>query len=381
MCSSRWEIPASLLRSSTEPVAIQKPSATERTPGTRSVTTRTPESSVVMRCSGCDTRGSASIAVTPVARASRATAAAVGALAAVARPSPMVAAAVARSATASAAGCTGTSTDAGELRDGLAGDVRVVRQAQADATALAVHLDHPHVDLIALVEHILDALHALAGRDVGDVQQPIGALRQLDERSEGRRLHDLADVLVADLDLLHHHPHALDERVAELAVGGVDEHLTVVVDVDLGFELLGEAPDRFAALADQQADLRGIDLDRLDAWRELAELLGRRADHVGHLAEDERARLFGLRQRVTQDVERDAGDLDVHLQRGDSALGAGDLEVHVAEVVLDAGDIGEDDVVVTLLDEPHRDSRDRPLHRHAPVPHRQRAPPDPGHPP
>ena len=36
---------------STEPVAIQKPSATERTLGTRSVTTRTPESSVVIRCS------------------------------------------------------------------------------------------------------------------------------------------------------------------------------------------------------------------------------------------------------------------------------------------------------------------------------------------
>ena len=89
---------------------------------------------------------------------------------------------------------------------------------------------------------------------------------------------------------------ALDERVAELAVGRVDQHLAVVVDVDLGLELLGEAADRFAALADQQADLRRVDLDRLDARRELAELLARRLDDVGHLAEDERARLFGLRR-------------------------------------------------------------------------------------
>ena len=40
-------------------------------------------------------------------------------------------------------------------------------------------------------------------------------------------------------------------------------------------------------------------------------------------------------------------------------LGAGDLEVHVAEVVLDAGDVGEDGVVVALLDEAHRDAGDR----------------------
>ena len=39
--------------------------------------------------------------------------------------------------------------------------------------------------------------------------------------------------------------------------------------------------------------------------------------------------------------------------------GAGDLEVHVAEVVLDAGDVGEDDVVVALLDQAHRDAGDR----------------------
>ena len=38
----------------------------------------------------------------------------------------------------------------------------------------------------------------------------------------------------------------------------------------------------------------------------------------------------------------DAGDLDVHLERGDALAGAGDLEVHVALVVFHAGDVGED---------------------------------------
>ena len=40
-------------------------------------------------------------------------------------------------------------------------------------------------------------------------------------------------------------------------------------------------------------------------------------------------------------------------------LGAGDLEVHVAEVVLGALDVGEDDVVVAFLHQAHRDAADR----------------------
>ena len=95
------------------------------------------------------------------------------------------------------------------------------------------------------------------------------------------------------------------------------------------------------------------------ARRVLGELLARAVDRLGHLAEDELAALVGLLERVAEDLEGDAGDLDVHLQGGDPLRGAGDLEVHVAEVVLDAGDVGEDDVVVALLDQAHRDAGDR----------------------
>ena len=43
-------MPACSAVSTAEPVAIQKPSAAERTPAMRSVTTLTPEGSVVIRC-------------------------------------------------------------------------------------------------------------------------------------------------------------------------------------------------------------------------------------------------------------------------------------------------------------------------------------------
>src|SRR5436190_14290905 len=301
------------------------------------------------------------------------------------RPAPGAAGAVARAAGAAAVAAaalalaaratraTAVAADRRQLLAGLADDLGVVGETQADAAALAVDLDHTDADLVALVEDVLDRVDALPRGHVGDVQQAVGALGQLDERAERRGLDDLGvRELVADLDVLEHRRDPVGELLAELAVGGVHEHLAVVVHVDLGLELLRQAADRLAALADQHADLRRVDLQGDDARRVGAELRARRVDDLGHLPEDVQAGVLGLRQRVTQDVEGHARDLDVHLQGGDAVRGAGDLEVHVAEVVLDAGDVGEDGVVVALLDQAHRDARDRRLDRNARVHQRQR---------
>src|SRR4051812_19203594 len=297
-----------------------------------------------------------------------------GAAAAAARATVAVAAAARAAVTVApgAAAVAAPAADRGELLLGLAGDVRVVGEAQADAAALAVDLDHAHGDLVALVEHLLDRRRALARGDVRDVQQAVGALGELDERAERGRLDDLAGVRVADLDLLGHRADPLGERVAQLAAARVDQDLALVVDVDLGLELVLQGTDRLAALADEQADLVRVGLDGEGPRRVGRELGPRLGDRVAHLAEDRQARVLRLRQRVAQDLEGHAGDLDVHLEGGDAVLGAGDLEVHVAEVVLDAGDVGEDGVVVALLDEPHRDARDRLADRHAGVHQGQR---------
>ena len=77
--------------------------------------------------------------------------------------------------------------------------------------------------------------------------------------------------------------------------------------------------------------------------------------------------LLGPRQGVAHDVERDTGDLDVHLQSGDALVGAGHLEVHVAQVVFHPGDVGEHHVVVALFDETHGDAGHRAGDRHAGV--------------
>src|SRR5437660_1636950 len=82
-----------------------------------------------------------------------------------------------------------------ELLYGLARDLGIIGEAQSDAPTLAVDLDHAHGDLIVAAEHGLHAVHALSRTDVGDVQQPIGALGELDEGSERGRLDHLAHEL------------------------------------------------------------------------------------------------------------------------------------------------------------------------------------------
>jgi hypothetical protein len=83
------------------------------------------------------------------------------------------------------------------------------------------------------------------------------------------------------------------------------------------------------------------------------------------------AALARLRQRDRHDFLRDALDLDVHLQRGDAAIGAGHLEVHVAEVILVAEDVGQHREAVAFLDEAHRDAGDVRLRGHTGVHQRE----------
>ena len=83
------------------------------------------------------------------------------------------------------------------------------------------------------------------------------------------------------------------------------------------------------------------------------------------------AGVLGLLERGGQHRGGDAVELGVELERGDELLGAGDLEVHVAEGVLGTEDVGEGDVVrlaVDLLgDQAHGDTGDGGLERHTGV--------------
>ena len=104
-----------------------------------------------------------------------------------------------------------------------------------------------------------------------------------------------------------------------------------------------------------------------------------RGDRLLHDAEDMEPAALGLGQGLLEDLRGDAGDLDVHLEAGDAPRRAGHLEVHVAEMVLVAEDVGEDGVALALGDEAHRDAGDGHLEGHARLEEREGPGADRGH--
>ena len=319
MCSTRCDRPASGSSSAAEPVPIQKP---ERD-GSHGVHALRDDpharvelgQAVLRRASATRARGRARAAAVPrAARAARRRARSRGRrrAAAVAPRSPR--SRRARAAAVAAAACRRPRAPRRTCRrsPGPRPGAGRCGRARGRPRPRGRWISSP---LLRTSSTVVDAL---AGRDVGDVQQAVGALGELDEGAERRRLDDLAGELVADLDLLGHRPDALGQRLAQLAVGRVDEDLALVVDVDLRLELVGEAADRLAALADEQADLVRVDLDRDDARRVRRELLARRVDDLAPSGRGCPAAPPGLGERVAQDVERHARDLDVHLEGGDA---------------------------------------------------------------
>src|SRR5262249_15268766 len=146
-----------------------------------------------------------------------------------------------------------------------------------------------------------------------------------------------------------------DGRLDRFGVGRCDLHGAVVLDIDLGPGLFDDFADDLAAGADDVADLVGRDGDLNDARRVGAHAFARRVQRLVHFTEDVHAPGVRAVERHLHDFLGDAGDLDVHLQRGDALFGAGHLEVHVAEVVFIAEDVGQHFETVILEDEAHGD--------------------------
>ena len=181
---------------------IQNPSDTDRTEDISSVTIRTPDGRVVSRwsCATVRARGglvprAVRVAVAHAAASPRVTiaaavtpiAAAIAAVAAVAAAGAVTWTAITSAVAAVAAAVTiavaprragVAAADGRQLLDGLAHDLGVIGQSQADSATLAVDLDDADVDLVALVELLLDRRDPAARGDVRDVQQAVRALRR-----------------------------------------------------------------------------------------------------------------------------------------------------------------------------------------------------------
>src|SRR5689334_19350248 len=300
-CSRKCEAPERDGDSSRDPTPTHTPMEADRTPGSASVTTRSPPGSTVRRTSAPPSCSDRRVWVVP--------------------------------------GFCCAADDA-KLLGGL---VRIVGLVAAlddrDQRQLAAVVDLADLDLDLLADRddVLDVLDPLAAgqrAQLADVQQAVLAREQRDERTEVRRLDDGAEVALADLG--HRRVRdAVDDRAGRLrglAVGGADVDRAVVLDGDLRAGVVLDLVDDLALGADHLADLVDRDLHGDDP-RRVEGHLARCVDGLGHHLEDRHPGVLGLGQRTREDLGRDAVELGVELERGDELLGAGDLEVHVAEGV------------------------------------------------
>ena len=211
------------------------------------------------------------------------------------------------------------------------------------------------------------------------MQQAVTTRQDLNDGTEFKDLEHGTVVDLADLDFGGEVGDALLGAAGGLGIDGGDGDGTVVLDVDGGAGFFRDGTDGGTALADHVTDPLGVDLHLVHARSEVRQLGAGSRDGFLHLAQDVHAGLAGLGQRHLHDLAGDALDLDVHLQRGDTLLGTGHLEVHVAQVIFVAQDVGEDGELVAFLDQAHGDTGHVPLDGHAGVHQRQAAAADRSH--
>ena len=130
---------------------------------------------------------------------------------------------------------------------------------------------------------------------------------------------------------------------------GGDGHDAAVLDVDLGVGALGDALDRASTGANHGSDQLGINPEAEQTRGMGRQVVARGVDRLEHLLEDVEPCRTCLVDGFGHGLHRKTGDLHVHLQGCDALLAAGHLEVHVAEEVLDALDVGEDPHLIACL--------------------------------
>ena len=205
------------------------------------------------------------------------------------------------------------------------------------------------------------------------MHESIHAGQHFDEGTEVHDLLDLAHVQLADLDLLGDLVHPGNRLLGGRLVARGDRHGPVVLHIHFHAASGHDVADDFAAGTDDLADLLRLDLERVDPGRVGRHVRARRRKGQAHTFQDVQPPLARLRQGPLHELGRDPRDLDVHLQRRHALRRAADLEVHVAQMILEPQDIGDDHHLVTFFDQPHRDAGHGLLDGHAGI-HEGQAP-------
>ena len=213
------------------------------------------------------------------------------------------------------------------------------------------------------------------------MHKSVHAGQQVDKGAVGFDSHNLPGVDFAYFDLFCQGFNFAASLFGRETVLPRDKDRAVVVDIDLDFVSFLQCTNGLAARADNLADLLRVHVDGEDAGRVGAEFLTGFGKNLQHLFHDVHAPLPGLLQRDTQDFKVQSFDFEIHLQSGDAVSAASDFEIHVAEVILDALDIGQYHVFpgILILNQAHRNAGNGRINGDTGVHQRQSAATDGAH--
>src|SRR5476649_2887398 len=233
-------------------------------------------------------------------------------------------------------------------------------------TAAVVGFQNLDAHLLAFFQIVGNGVDTLVG-DLRDVQQAILAWHDLHDGAKVQQFQHGAFVGLAHFDRCRQLFDAALGFLAGSSIDGSDGDHAFVADVDLGTGFFGQRADHGAAFADHVTDFFRVDLDGDQTRCEIGQFGFDVRHGFLHFAQDVLAAFLGLRQRHLHDFLGDAHDLDIHLQRGDTVAGTSYLEVHVAQVIFVAQDVGQYGKLAAFLDQAHGDTGHVFFHRHAGV--------------
>src|SRR6516162_6380643 len=218
--------------------------------------------------------------------------------------------------------------------------------------AIAFDGQHLHQDLVAFFQFVANIVDAMLS-NFADVQQTVRSGQNLDEGPEIRQPGHFAEVSLPYFSGRRNVADHLQRLGRRFLIARGDVDLATVVHVDLHAGFLDDSANDFSAGADEVANLVGRNLHGVEARSKFADRGTWFPHYFVHLVEDEQPSPPRLLQRFTHDLRGDAHDLDVHLQRCDTLTRSSDLEIHVAVMILRAGDVGQDGIVFAFFHNDH----------------------------
>ena len=213
---------------------------------------------------------------------------------------------------------------------------------------MIVDIDDENLHWIPDAANRIDVGHVPVGQ-FADVAEAILSWEDFDERAEVTNAGNDTVVDLADLYRCCACFHAAESCAGCIGIGASYGYIAFVIHIDRRTGVLLDRTDVLSTWADEQPDLVRIDFGTEQSRSVAADLAARARNAGEHLTQDLHPCFASLFKRCANDFFADPVDLEIELDPGDSVLGTGDLEVHIAVMVFVTEDVGEEDKAIFFI--------------------------------